>query len=315
MDDLADADRGALADAVDELYAGDPTAFVARRDALVKDARARKDRPLANAIKALRRPTVGAWYVNLAARARLTSLVELLRLGEELREAASGQDFRRVVSLGPERAALERRVLRDLTAHLGALGVTATAPGLEEVRSTLRAALERQDAADAVRAGALDRPLGYGEDSDALIQLATLAGPSTSSGTDSLAEPVEAPPAEPDEAPPEPDEAPLAEPVEAPPAEPVEAPPPEPNAATTEPALLRVEEARAALEAAIAARELAADGLRAAEAQLRAALDEVHDAEELLSALAWKHMPPTVNSLWAQATVEGPGSPDSFGPG
>ncbi len=64
-----------------ELYGGAPADFVARRDELAKQARADGDRELATAIKALRRPTVGAWYLNLAAAAGLTSLRELLDLG------------------------------------------------------------------------------------------------------------------------------------------------------------------------------------------------------------------------------------------
>lgn len=166
-----------LAAAADELYGADPDGFVERREALAKAARLAKDRPLAAAIKALRRPTLGAWYVNLAARAPLASLVEALKLGRELRDAQARLDFRRVVELGPRRAELERRVLRDLTAHLAALGVTATPAALEEVRSTLRAALADADAAAAVQSGRLARPLAYGEPGDGLTAaLAAAAG-------------------------------------------------------------------------------------------------------------------------------------------
>ena len=151
-----------LAEVAEELYAGDPDAFVARRDALAKEARARKDRALAAEIGRLRRPTVGAWYVNLAVRDGLTSLRELLRLGRELRAAQAELDFGRVVALGPRRADVERRVLADLGAHLGTLGLTASPAALEEVRSTLRAALTDPDAAAAVESGRLARPLEYG---------------------------------------------------------------------------------------------------------------------------------------------------------
>lgn len=116
-----------------------------------------KDRALADALKALRRPTAGAWYVNVASRARLTSLVEFLKLGRQLRAAQSALDFKTVVALGPRRAELERRVLSDLTAHLAHLGITASPAGPEEVRSTLRASLSDADAAAAVEAG---RPTG-----------------------------------------------------------------------------------------------------------------------------------------------------------
>ena len=89
-----------------------PSDFVARRDELAKQARGDGDRELAAAIKALRRPTVGAWYVNLASRAGLTSLRELLDLGRELRETQAAGDF---------------AALRDLAARRGPL-VDAGAP-------------------------------------------------------------------------------------------------------------------------------------------------------------------------------------------
>lgn len=157
MTDDLDLDRAA-----DELYGGDPAAFVARRTELVKRARAAKDRPLAASIGALRRPTLGAWYVNLAARSGLASLGDLLDLGGELRQATAALDFRRVVALGGERSRLERAVLGDLTRLLAARGLDAGPAALEEVRSTLRAALADPDAAAAVASGRLDRPLQAG---------------------------------------------------------------------------------------------------------------------------------------------------------
>lgn len=157
-----DDEAGGLDQAADELYTGDPAEFIGRRDALVKQARAAKDRPLAEAIKALRRPSMGAWYMNLAARAGLPSLAELLDLGDELRDAQARLDAVAVVSLGPARAQLERRVLSDVSRLVAARGGTASAAALEEVRSTLRAALADPDAAAAVKAGRLDKALEYG---------------------------------------------------------------------------------------------------------------------------------------------------------
>ena len=54
----------------DELYASAPTEFVARRDALAAEARAAGDRGLAAALKALRRPSVGAWTTGRRSGAR-----------------------------------------------------------------------------------------------------------------------------------------------------------------------------------------------------------------------------------------------------
>ena len=163
---------------IDELYAGDPAQFVARRDEAAKGARSAGDRESAAAIKALRRPSVGAWYVNVAVRAGLISLHEWLKLGERLRAAQAACDFAAVRAASAERAPLEQRVVSDLTAHLAAAGVAATASGVEEVRTTLRAALADEAAADAVRAARLSRPLeyaGFGE-VDMSAALAAMAG-------------------------------------------------------------------------------------------------------------------------------------------
>lgn len=149
-------------DAVDLLFAGDPSEFVAARDALAKARRVSGDREGAAAIKALRRPSVAAWYVNVAARASLVSLREWLTLGASLREAQETLDMARVKSLSSGRAALENRVVRDLSAHLTTLGATVSASALDEVRATLRAALASADAARLVSSGRLERALTYG---------------------------------------------------------------------------------------------------------------------------------------------------------
>jgi len=165
-----------------ELYGGTPADFVARRDELAKLARGDGDRELATAIKALRRPTVGAWYVNVAAASGLTSLRELLDLGRELRETQAAGDFAALRDLAARRGPLVSRVLRDLTAHLAQVGVTATASGLDEVRTTLGAALADPAVDQLVRAGRVDRPLSYGGFGEVDMAVAAPA-PSASSGS------------------------------------------------------------------------------------------------------------------------------------
>jgi hypothetical protein len=159
----------------EELYGGAPADFVARRDELAKQARSDGDRELAAAIKALRRPTVGAWYLNLAMRAGLTSLRELLDLGRELRQTQAAGDFAALRDLAARRGPLVTRVLRDLTAHLAQVGVNTTGPGLEEVRTTLGAALADPAVDDQVRAGRLDRAHSYGGFGE--VEMAVLATP------------------------------------------------------------------------------------------------------------------------------------------
>ncbi|HZG95712.1 MAG TPA: hypothetical protein VEZ46_13480, partial [Mycobacteriales bacterium] len=70
---------------VDELYGLPPEEFVTRRDALARELRS-SDRGASAEIKALRRPTVGAWLVNQLARAEAEALDELLETGAALRD-------------------------------------------------------------------------------------------------------------------------------------------------------------------------------------------------------------------------------------
>jgi hypothetical protein len=146
----------------DELYDVPPTEFVARRDQLVAQARAAGDRGLATTIKALRRPTVGAWYLNTGARAGLGSLRDLLGLGEKLRDAQAAGDFAALRDLAKRRGPLVSDVVRELTVLLRARGAAATPAGLDEVRGTLAAALADPDVAEEVESGRLDRAHSYG---------------------------------------------------------------------------------------------------------------------------------------------------------
>ncbi len=157
---------GSLSDAADELYGADPAGFVARRTELVKQARAAKDRDLATQIGALRRPTVGAWYVNVLARSSATELDSLLDLGATMRDAQAELDMATVASLLPERRDRERAALKRLEQVLDGAGVTPSPAALAEVGGTLTAAVADPAAAAAVRSGCLARSLvyaGFGE--------------------------------------------------------------------------------------------------------------------------------------------------------
>lgn len=152
---------GPFEDLTDELYASPPARFVARRDELVREARGGGDRELAGRIGALRRPTVGAWYLNTAARSGLTSLRELLHLGRDLRDAQARGDVAALRELAARRTPLVGRVVRDVTAHLATLGTPTTPAGLDEVRGTLAGALADPEAAELVARGRLDGPRAY----------------------------------------------------------------------------------------------------------------------------------------------------------
>jgi hypothetical protein len=74
-------------DAADELYGLHPDHFVPRRTELVKAARAAKDREAADAVGALRKPSLGAWLANVLARESPDEVAALEELGASLRTA------------------------------------------------------------------------------------------------------------------------------------------------------------------------------------------------------------------------------------
>lgn len=149
------------AEAADELYARPPAEFVARRDELARELRTSGNKALATRIKALRRPSVGAGYLNSAVRAGLPAMDELLQLGRELRDAQRDGDFGRLRELGAQRGRLISAAVRGIGDHLAESGVGATSAGLDEVRATLTSALADPEVAEQLAAGRLDRPHVY----------------------------------------------------------------------------------------------------------------------------------------------------------
>jgi len=70
----------------DRLYAEPLSDFTAARDAAVKDA---SDKELSGRIKALKKPSVAAWAVNLLVRREGDQIDQVLALGDSLRAAAA----------------------------------------------------------------------------------------------------------------------------------------------------------------------------------------------------------------------------------
>ena len=151
-----------LESAGDELYAGSPDDFIERRKALVGEARAAKDRALATAIGALRRPTRSAWLVNLYARQAPDELAKLLDLGEALQTAQrqlSGPDLRRLSADRSKALAAAARRAVDLGHDHG---YDAPEAARLEVSQTLQAALADPEVAAQVRAGTVTQAQSYG---------------------------------------------------------------------------------------------------------------------------------------------------------
>jgi hypothetical protein len=152
------AKSGPVDEAADELYGLPPGEFTRARDERAKKLRGEGDREAANAVKALRRPTVAAWALNQLARRRKKDLDKLLSAGEDLRAAQEE------LLAGGDRSAFQAAAARerDLVAKLAADATTLASEagergaGLQEkVAETLHAGALDEEIADELRAGRL----------------------------------------------------------------------------------------------------------------------------------------------------------------
>jgi hypothetical protein len=147
--------------AADELYALPPDEFTRARDERAKALRKEGDRDEADAVKALRKPTLAAWALNQLARRQPKEVERLLAAGEKLRSAQeellAGGERRAFQSA----AAKERDQVAALSAEAANLAADAgerASPGLEEkVAATLHAAALDEETGEQLRAGRLVR--------------------------------------------------------------------------------------------------------------------------------------------------------------
>lgn len=157
-------------DEIDELFALPPAEFTAARNALVKRLRAEKRREEADAVKALRRPTVAAWAVNQVARSNAAAVERLIEAGGAV-AAAQRRALSGVRDAGLREASAQRRERADELWKLAAdvlrdAGVDPQ-PHRPTVSATLEAASLDPEAAELVRRGRLSQdlpaPSGFGE--------------------------------------------------------------------------------------------------------------------------------------------------------
>jgi hypothetical protein len=144
----------------DELYGLPPGEFTRARDARVKEVRADGDREAAEAIKALRKPTVAAWALNQLTRRRSKDLDRLLKAGEQLRAAQEDLLGGGDRSAFQKAAAKERELVAELSADAAALASEAgqSGSGLQEkVAETLHAAALDEETAEELRSGRMVR--------------------------------------------------------------------------------------------------------------------------------------------------------------
>jgi hypothetical protein len=119
------------------------------------------DRQLAKAIKALRKPSLVGWALNQLVRQRRTSVEELIALGDDLRTAQaalSGDDLR---ALGRQRHQLVRAVATQAVAIAAEAGVTLSTAVIDQVTTSLDAALTDKGNAELLLGGQLTGALDY----------------------------------------------------------------------------------------------------------------------------------------------------------
>lgn len=116
---------------------------------------------MASSLKALRKPTVGAWLANLLTRQRTKDIDRLIALGAELRDGRRGLDGDRIRRVSKERADTVSRLVRDASSLAARQGQAVSGAALAEVEATLDAAFADAASADALRAGRLTSALQY----------------------------------------------------------------------------------------------------------------------------------------------------------
>ncbi|WP_106816492.1 transposase [Microbacterium timonense] len=152
----ADADSE-LDEIAGELYTLPPAQFTAARNARASDAAP----ALAKRIKALRKPTVAAWTVNLLAREG--QLADAVELSGALREAQEDLDAAELSRLGRQRRQLVAALAKQAVALAEQAGGSVSAAAREDVEKTINAAVMDAAAAAAVLTGRLITPLEAGD--------------------------------------------------------------------------------------------------------------------------------------------------------
>lgn len=150
------------AEAAKDLYALAPADFTGERDRLVREAREAGDRELATTLKALRRPVLAAWAVNLLVRHESDLVQQVLDIGEALREAQEGLAGDALRDLGRQRRELVAAVVARAAALVEQEGAALGDAAQQQVAATLNAALADAEAARAVTSGLLVKPIEPG---------------------------------------------------------------------------------------------------------------------------------------------------------
>jgi len=145
-----------LIEIADELYGLTLAEFTPARDAKAKEL---KGTDLAKEVKALKKPALAGWVVNLLVRREPEQVEQVLQVGAALREAQasmSGDELRQLTRQRRQLTAAVTTVARRLAREHGQK-VTEAVAG--QVEATLTAAMVDEECAKAVRSGLLLGPL------------------------------------------------------------------------------------------------------------------------------------------------------------
>lgn len=153
------ADGSELLAIADELYAAPLAEFTARRDARAKELKTAGQPEVSAAVKALRKPTLAAWVVDLLVRVEGEQIAQVLAVGAALQEAQAGMDAGELRALTRQRRQLTAALTGRARAAAAEVGVRLTESVAEQVEATLTAAMLDAGCADAVRSGLLVAPL------------------------------------------------------------------------------------------------------------------------------------------------------------
>jgi DNA repair exonuclease SbcCD ATPase subunit len=148
-----------------ELYGLAPEEFTAARNRTAKEAKDAGDSRTAEAIKALRKPTLAAWLANQLVRADPDGVHRLTELGQQLRQAHLSANGTALRELTPARHDLVRSLVAIAREHARGESRAVTAAVADRLTETLDAALVDPGAAQLLRTGQLTsalRHVGFG---------------------------------------------------------------------------------------------------------------------------------------------------------
>jgi hypothetical protein len=141
-----------LLDIADELYGLPMNDFTPVRDAKAKEL---KGTELAGPVKALKKPSLAAWVVNMLVRHETEQVDQVLAVGAALRDAATSLDGKELRELTKQRRQLTNAVTARARGVASSLGVKVTQSVADQVEDSLTAAMLDPDCAKALRSGLL----------------------------------------------------------------------------------------------------------------------------------------------------------------